>query len=178
MRTPIHLLLLPMLGAVLFHLTGCGKNSPTTTPNPDPTNASIIPSPDAKSELSNGTNGAIKNLPIYTYEVVNTWPHDRFAFTQGLVFLEDGFIEGTGLNGRSTLRKVDLKTGRILKQVDLPSDYFGEGVAVLGARIFQLTWQNRKGFVYDLESFRLEREFSYEGEGWGLTTDGHWLILS
>jgi glutamine cyclotransferase len=114
----------------------------------------------------------------YSYEVVAAWPHDRSAFTQGLVFHRGNLIESTGMNGESSLREVEMQTGRVLKQVRLAQVYFGEGVAVLGDRAYQLTWQNRKGFVYDADTFRLQREFPYEGEGWGLTTDGRSLILS
>jgi len=110
--------------------------------------------------------------------VVNVLPHDPAAFTQGLVFLNGTLLESTGLYGQSTLRKVDLKTGGVLKQGKVPAKYFAEGLAVLGDKVFQLTWQNHKGFVYDLATFRLEKEFAYKGEGWGLTTDGHCLILS
>ncbi|HVV70832.1 MAG TPA: glutaminyl-peptide cyclotransferase [Verrucomicrobiae bacterium] len=125
-----------------------------------------------------GNTAASTNFTLYTYEVVHTWPHDRRAFTQGLVFLDGQFIESTGLNGQSTLRRVDLATGMVIKEVEIPSQYFAEGLAVLNGKAFQLTWQNHKGFVYDLKSFRSEGEFSYSGEGWGLTTDGHSLILS
>lgn len=114
----------------------------------------------------------------YGYEVIKTWPHDRNAFTQGLLVQGDGFLESTGLNGHSSLREVERKTGRILKQVTLPVEFFGEGLAVLNGRAFQLTWQNHRGFVYDAQTFRREREFSYTGEGWGLTTDGQALLLS
>jgi len=110
--------------------------------------------------------------------VVHVWPHDRKAFTQGLVFWNGVLLESTGLNGESTLRKVDLQTGQVLKQVAVPARYFAEGLTVLGSNIFQLTWQNQKCFVYDLQSFQLQGEFSYTGEGWGLTTDGQWLIMS
>jgi glutamine cyclotransferase len=123
-------------------------------------------------------NATKDEFPIYTYDVINVWPHDRSAFTQGLVFLDGVMLESTGLNGQSSLRKVDLETGNVLKRVEVPSQYFGEGLAALNGKLFQLTWQNQKGFVYDLESFQLEKEFSYQGEGWGLTTDGHWLIMS
>ena len=119
-----------------------------------------------------------EDFPTYTYEVLHVWPHERSAFTQGLVFLDGKLLESTGLNGQSTLRRVDLKTGRVAQQVTVPAEYFAEGLAVLGGRAFQLTWQNHKGFVYDLATFRLEKEFAYEGEGWGLATDGHELILS
>lgn len=114
----------------------------------------------------------------FGYEVVAAWPHDRAAFTQGLVFRNGGFLESTGLNGQSSLREAEMKTGRVLKQVGVAAQFFAEGLAVLGDRAYQLTWQNQKGFVYDVDTFRLEREFSYEGEGWGLTTDGRALILS
>jgi glutamine cyclotransferase len=129
------------------------------------------------AEVSKATNAAAK-ATIYSYEVVNAWPHDPKAFTQGLVYLNGVLLESTGLNGQSSLRKVDLKTGEVLKKVEVPAAYFAEGLAVLDGKIFQLTWQNGKGFVYNLESFKLEREFSYEGEGWGLATDGRSLIMS
>jgi glutamine cyclotransferase len=121
---------------------------------------------------------AASEIQRYTYEIINTWPHDRSAFTQGLVFHNGSLIESTGLNGRSTLREVEPKTGRVLKRVALPAQFFGEGLTVLGSRAFQLTWQNGKGFIYDAATFRPEGEFSYSGEGWGLTTDGERLLLS
>ncbi len=117
-------------------------------------------------------------VPIYTYEVVHVWPHDPGAFTEGLLCLPGGFLESTGQLGASTLRKVDLQTGRILAQVKLPDEDFGEGTAVLGGKIYQLTWQNHKAFVYDFGSMLEQGEFTYEGEGWGLTTDGRSLIMS
>lgn len=117
-------------------------------------------------------------VPLYTYDVVNIWPHDPHAFTQGLVFLKGILLESTGLNGRSSLRKVDLSTGRVLEEVRLSAQYFAEGMTVLDNRIFQLTWQNHQGFVYRLDTLEREKEFAYEGEGWGLTTDGHSLIMS
>jgi glutaminyl-peptide cyclotransferase len=124
------------------------------------------------------TPGARPPVIKYDYEIVRTWPHDRGAFTQGLVFRHGRLLESTGLNGRSTLREVELETGRVLKQVTVPPAYFAEGLAVLGSRAFQLTWQNQKGFIYDVDTFQLQREFAYTGEGWGLATDGHSLILS
>jgi glutaminyl-peptide cyclotransferase len=116
--------------------------------------------------------------PVYTYQVVNAWPHDRDAFTQGLVYFNGVLLESTGLYGRSSLRLVELNTGRVLQQVPVPPGCFAEGLAALRGKLYQLTWQNHKGFVYDQETFQLEKEFSYEGEGWGLTTDGQSLILS
>jgi len=114
----------------------------------------------------------------YTYEILNTFPHDTNAFTQGLVFLDGKLFESTGLYGHSTLREDDLLTGRVLHNVTIPERYFAEGLAVLNGKAYQLTWQSEKGFVYDAATFRLEKEFSYAGEGWGLATDGHSLILS
>jgi glutamine cyclotransferase len=112
------------------------------------------------------------------YRVVRTHPHDRHAFTQGLAF-DGGFLyEGTGLHGRSFLRKVDLASGRILKEIRLDPAFFGEGIAVFGERIVQLTWQSRVGFVYDKSSFRLLDTFNYPHEGWGIAHDGKRLLLS
>lgn len=114
----------------------------------------------------------------YSYEVVNTFPHDRSAFTEGLLFLDGNLYESTGMYGESSLRQVKLETGKVTRHIELARRYFGEGLAELKGRLYQLTWQEHRGFVYDLKSFRMEREFSFEGEGWGLTTDGKQLIMS
>ena len=114
----------------------------------------------------------------WTYQVVNTYPHDREAFTQGLEYRNGFLYEGTGLHGRSTLRKVKLETGVVLQKLSLPAHFFGEGISVLGDRIVQLTWQSETGFVWGLQDFKLQRQFSYRGEGWGLTTDGRHLYFS
>jgi glutamine cyclotransferase len=120
----------------------------------------------------------------FGYEIVRAYPHDPTAFTQGLVFArEDGrelLYEGTGLKGRSALRRVDIASGRVLEQRSLDSHYFGEGIALAGNRIYQLTWQSRIGFVYDRRTFEPLSEFGYPTEGWGLTYDpaGNRLILS
>ncbi|MEO6246413.1 MAG: glutaminyl-peptide cyclotransferase, partial [Opitutaceae bacterium] len=154
--------------AAALALAACGRNAPERAP-------SVPPSPP----LAAGAEAKTAGAPVpYTFDVVTAWPHDRGAFTQGLVVRNGGFLESTGLNGQSTLREVDLKTGRVLKQVAIAAQYFGEGLAVIGDRAFVLTWQHGKGFVYDADTFRLEREFAYTGEGWGLTTDGTSLILS
>jgi glutamine cyclotransferase len=120
----------------------------------------------------------INVAPVYGYEVVNSYPHDPEAFTQGLIY-RDGFLfESTGLQGRSTLRKVKLETGEVLQRYDVAPPYFAEGLTDWGDRLLQLTWQTNIGFVYDLTSFRVTDTFSYAGEGWGLTHDGRQLILS
>ncbi len=117
-------------------------------------------------------------LPVYTYSTVATYPHDPEAFTQGLAFSGGYLYEGTGITGRSSLRQVELETGRVVKGLHLPTDLYGEGITILGDRVFQLTWQSHRGFVYDLESFALLEEFSYAGEGWGITHNGSALIMS
>jgi glutaminyl-peptide cyclotransferase len=115
---------------------------------------------------------------VSPYQVIRSYPHDRQAFTQGLVYEGGVFYEGTGLQGRSSLRRVELSSGRILKEINLESTYFGEGITVFGDRIVQLTWQSHVGFVYDKSSFRLLRTFAYPQEGWGVTHDGKRLIMS
>jgi glutamine cyclotransferase len=114
----------------------------------------------------------------WTYQVVNTYPHDREAFTQGLEYRNGFLYEGTGLHGRSSLRKVKLETGIVLQKLSLPPQFFGEGISVVGDRIVQLTWQSETGFVWGLQDFKLQRQFTYRGEGWGLTTDGRHLYFS
>jgi glutaminyl-peptide cyclotransferase len=116
--------------------------------------------------------------PQYTYRVVNTYPHDRTAFTQGLEY-RDGFLyEGTGITGRSSVRKVDLTTGRVLQNFDVPQPFFGEGITLVGNQIFELTWQSQTGFVYDKSNFQVLGNFKYPGEGWGLTNDGKQIYMS
>lgn len=114
----------------------------------------------------------------YTYEIVNIYPHDRNAFTQGLIF-ENGFLyEGTGLYGQSTLRRVELETGEILQYHAISNQFFGEGITIFEDKIIQLTWRSNKGFVYDEHSFNLLQEFDYTTEGWGITHDGNRLVIS
>lgn len=116
--------------------------------------------------------------PVQGYRVVASYPHDPGAFTQGL-FFHDGFLyEGTGLHGRSSIRKVELETGRIVQAVELPEEFFGEGITVWGDRLIAITWQEQTAFVLDLKTFKLWRKFSYTGEGWGLTQNGRELIMS
>jgi glutamine cyclotransferase len=116
--------------------------------------------------------------PVYGHEVVRTYPHDRTAFTQGLVYHEGILYEGTGLTGRSTIRRVQLETGEVLQRRSIPAQYFGEGIALVANELFQLTWQSQVAFVYDVKSFDMAKSFTYRGEGWGLTFDGSSLIMS
>lgn len=117
-------------------------------------------------------------IPVYTYQILNTYPHDQSAFTEGLVF-EDGVLyEGTGLYKYSNLRRVELETGKILQIRELSNQYFGEGITIYGDKIIQLTWKSHLGFVYDKYNFKLLQEFNYPTEGWGITYDGDFLIMS
>ena len=104
-----------------------------------------------------------------TYRVIHAYPHDEHAFTQGLIYLNGHLYESTGLPGRSSLREEDLESGRIVKYLPLPGQYFGEGLTNWDDTLIQLTWQAHLGFVYDLKTFQLLRTFHYAGEGWGLT---------
>ncbi len=117
-------------------------------------------------------------IPIVGYHIVNVYPHSSVAFTQGLVYDEGVLYEGTGLYGRSTLRRVDLETGHVLQQTHLESSLFGEGVALWKDRIIQLTWQSGLGLVYGKENLTCIGNFNYQTEGWGITSDGKRLIMS
>ena len=120
---------------------------------------------------------AASSVEQYGYEVVREYPHDRQAFTQGLLYRDGVLYESTGMYGRSTLRKVRLETGEVLQRHDVDSRYFAEGLAEWNGRLFQLTWEANIGFVYDM-TFRQVASFSYPGEGWGLTHDGSRLVMS
>ncbi len=148
--------LLLITGAALA-CSSSGTEHPLLTLSPSPTPAAVS---------------------YYGYEVVNAYPHDPGAWTEGLAY-ENGFLyEGTGRQGHSSLRKVELETGKVLQQVDLAAQYYGEGIAIYNQEIIQLTWQQHVGFVYDKNSFALLREFDYPTEGWGITYDGQRLIMS
>ncbi|OGD53420.1 glutamine cyclotransferase [Candidatus Bathyarchaeota archaeon RBG_13_38_9] len=120
----------------------------------------------------------MQHVPVYKCEIINKYPHDRNAFTQGLVFENNQLYEGTGLYGHSSLRKIQLETGTILKVRNLSDQYFGEGITVYQNKIIQLTWKNNVGFVYDKDDFHKIHEFHYPSEGWGITFDGEHLIMS
>jgi len=134
------------------------------------------------SNLNKPTTPAL--VAMYDYEIVKTYPHDPKAFTQGLEFHDGILYEGTGGDGEnndpffSSLRKVEFATGKVLQKYDLPREYFGEGITILGDKIYQLTWREMTAFEYDLKDFKLLRELRYSGEGWGLTNDGTNLIMS
>lgn len=147
-------------------ISACGSS-----PTPMPINIS-----------NSATTPARVNVPVHTFELVNTFPHDPQAFTQGLLYHNGFLYEGTGgKHGNehySFLRKVDIKTGRSLQQHDLSRDYFGEGIALLNGKIYQITWTEGKAFVYDAETFEPVNEFRYPGQGWGITDDRTNLYMS
>jgi glutaminyl-peptide cyclotransferase len=121
--------------------------------------------------------------PVYNFEIVKTYPHDPKAFTQGLIVHNGFFYEGTGGRRKeerfySSLRKVEIETGKVLQKHDLADPYFGEGITILNDKVYQITWQESTCFVYDVNDFKLLKEFKYAGEGWGLTHDGTNLIMS
>lgn len=172
---------------------------PTASPSPNPPPPSPT-APDAQSSASCIPSGTpLPGLPIVSevapsadpnrtasaappvvgYEVVQAYPHDPRAWTQGLMFIDGVLYEGTGrTNGPATLSKLDLATGAVLQRCALPLDFYGEGVTIFGDAIYQLTWQSHVGFVYDKASFAFRRAWSYPTEGWGLTHDGTRLIMS
>lgn len=153
----VGLVLLVLIGALLFYTAYAPKMSHSAV----------------------STVKVSEDVPVYGYTVLKTFPHDPGAFTQGLVYYKDNILyEGTGMWGESSLRKVDLLTGKVLQIHRLPEEIFGEGITLWKDTIVQLTWQHRKGFVYDRETFTLLREFSYPTEGWGITHDGTHLIMS
>ncbi len=151
-----------------------------TAPPPEPTaTETAVPTPTKPPEPSPVSETAVPNaIPIYTYEIIHTYDHDPNSFTQGLIYEDGIFYEGSGLYGQSTLRKVDVETGDIIQMIELPEQYFGEGITTFDDELIQLTWQSQTGFVYDKESFELLQEFSYPTQGWGITHDGEKLIMS
>jgi glutamine cyclotransferase len=126
----------------------------------------------------NQASKSTDQIQNYRPQIYHTFTHDADAFTQGL-FYSDGFLyESTGNYGESSLRKVEIESGKVINKYDLPSDYFGEGIALCNDKIIQLTWLSKKGFVYDIDSLALIGEFNYPTEGWGITYNGKYLIMS
>ncbi len=119
----------------------------------------------------------VEKVDEYDYKIINTYPHDKNAFTQGFLYKDGYLYEGTGRYGKSSIRKVDIKTGKIIKIHKLAGNYFGEGISILNNKIYQLTWKSKVGFIYDMD-FKLIDKFNYDHEGWGLTNNGKQLIMS
>lgn len=117
-------------------------------------------------------------VPVYGYEVIHSYPHDTEAYTEGLFYLGGYLYESTGVLGHSSIRKVRLETGEVVKKIEIPPDCFGEGIVNWKRQLVSLTWKNEVGFVFDLPTLKLRKRFSYSGEGWALTQDGKRLIMS
>jgi glutaminyl-peptide cyclotransferase len=153
--------------------------TPATAVTPTPARATptgtvpVVPSPVASIEAE-----APPEPAYYSFEVVATYPHDPRAWTQGLEYVDGFLYEGTGLQGESTLRRVDLETGRVVQMIELDEELFGEGITLLDGRVYQLTLESNVAFVYDQETFDLTEEFTYPTQGWGLTNDGERFIMS
>ncbi len=163
-----------MLGflCAIFLLAACAPGrAPALFAQPFASALSPVPTPAVHATR-------VQGIPVFTFRVVNTYPHDPTAFTEGLALDHGVLFEGTGLNGRSELRRVDLESGQVVQSLKLDPQYFGEGVTTWGDRIIQLTWKTRLGFVYDKTSFALLKTFEYPTEGWGLTHDDTQLIMS
>ncbi|MGB7069710.1 MAG: glutaminyl-peptide cyclotransferase [Pyrinomonadaceae bacterium] len=124
------------------------------------------------------SNRPADSLPVASYEILNKFPHDSGAFTQGLAFHNGFLLESAGQYEDSSLRKVELKTGKVVMKHDVPEEFFAEGMTVLNDKVYQITWREHKAFVYDVSDFKLLREYQYPGDGWGLTNDGSHLIMS
>ncbi|MEO7520853.1 MAG: glutaminyl-peptide cyclotransferase [Gemmatimonas sp.] len=158
-----------LLGVLLFGtaFSACGTDTPAasetsgTTASPDSTSSA----PPART-------------PVYVADVVQEWPHDRGAFTQGLAWHDGRLFESTGQVGQSSIREVELQTGRVIRKRDVPPPYFGEGIVLFGDNLYEITWTHGVAFVYDWRTFAPKAQFKYDGEGWGLTTDGISLIMS
>ena len=133
---------------------------------------------EASAATGDTTGTVAARTPTYSFDVVQSYPHDPKAFTQGLVWHENRLFESTGQVGTSSIREVELNSGRVIRQQDLDAPHFGEGIVLLGEQLFQITWTSGKAFVYDWKRFTRTGEFTYEGEGWGLTTDGAAIIMS
>jgi glutamine cyclotransferase len=125
-----------------------------------------------------GQRSPSAGLPLFGYQIVRVYPHDPDAFTQGLQYVDGVLYEGTGLHGKSSIRRVALETGKVELKRDVPAQYFGEGITVWKNDLIELTWQSHVAFVYDRETFQPKKQFTYPGEGWGLTHDGVSLIMT
>jgi glutamine cyclotransferase len=182
----IFVLVLILMGLSIVFLGGFLPNdtspnpSPTPTPTPTFPQTSSTPKPTATPTPTSTETPTTtpSTAPIYSYQIINTYPHDTSAFTEGLIFINGALFESTGGFGASYLKRVDLQTGNMLQQTQLSSEYFGEGLASVNGSLVQLTWLNHVGFVYDDGTLGLLGNFSYGREGWGLTYDGSRLIAS
>lgn len=179
---------------ILITFSGCTNDTPPAIVLPTQISATVLPTQIPADVLPREPPPSTPPLPScapftqtaglpqtpteYTVEIVNTFPHDSQAFTQGLLYHDGQFIEGTGLRGQSTVRKVEVESGIVEISVPIEATQFGEGTAVLGQSLVQLTWQAGIAYVYDVDTLTQIGSFQYAGEGWGLTTDGQCFIMS
>ena len=154
-----------LLTISLAFTLSCGASSNQPKPNGNNVNTTAAKTPQTP-------------LPVYGFEIVKTFPHDEKAFTEGLFFYNGFLYESTGEEGESSLRKVDIATGKVVQKFNLPREDFGEGIAQLNGKLFMLTWRQGLGRVFDINDFKLLKEFSYQGDGWGMTTDGTSLFMT
>lgn len=134
---------------------------------------------DTKEEsTSDNTTAAIPTPANIGYNIVKVYPHDITSYTQGLIWFNNTLYEGTGLEGESRLMKIDIETGKSTQKIDIPSEYFGEGITILNDKIYQLTWEDHKVFVYDLATFKKIKEFDWNLQGWGISHNGKQLLIS
>ena len=164
--------------ALAFAAASCGNGEGNAEATPG---SSILPSflpAQGNAGASTPRVPYSAATPRVVPRVVRRWPHDTMAYTQGLLVHGGRLLESTGIRGRSSVREVDRATGSVLRRADLPNDEFGEGIAVVGERIYQVTWKSKRGFVYDARTFAPIDSFAYDGEGWGLASDGTRLYLS
>ena len=159
---------------ILFALFAfsCGNSSNVSNNKPQ-VNGTKSPS----NNVNNSSAKTSGSLPVYGYEIVNTYKHDPKAFTQGLVIHKGTFYESDGQYNESTLRKVEIESGKVIQKVDLPDEIFAEGLTAFNDKLYQISWREKRAFVWDLD-LKLQKEFPYQGEGWGLTHDGKNLIMS
>jgi len=139
----------------------------------------LLPSCNGNDSSSDQDADSSDHIPVYLPVIIQSYSHDADAWTQGLLYKDGFFYEGTGLyEGKSSLRKVEIESGTVIDQINLAPEFFGEGIVLYDNRIVQLTWQNNRGFVYDMGTLQQVDEFSYTTEGWGITSDGQYLIMS
>ena len=169
---------LALLGTALIFLWSGPLGSPALIHQVGPTTQAYTNPSESPAHTRPLEHTTEEDVTVYTYTVIQSYPHDLEAYTQGLVFENDELFEGTGLHGRSSLRRVDLESGNILQSHELPVHLFGEGVTINGNKLIQLTWKSNVGFVYNKDSLELIQQFNYSTEGWGITFDGTRLIMS
>jgi glutaminyl-peptide cyclotransferase len=160
--------------------SACGGNkSNRSTPNMNANQSNVAATKTQTQQQQTAMpNAANTSIPVYTYEIVNAFKHDPAAFTEGLFFLDGFLYESTGEEGKSNLRKVEIETGKVLTQQNLSPKSFGEGTTVLNGKIYQLTYKEETAFVYDAETLKMLKQFRYQGQGWGLTSDGTNLYMT